>query len=246
MQIGSRQFSPGLWPTIVTLSLLPLLVYLGFWQLDRAEQKSNLLEQKLERSNNESITSLVSGIDLDSLLWRKAVLSGEFKHSPVFLLDNQVLKNEVGYFVYSPFELSNGNIVLVNRGWTKAGLTRDVIPVIPVSQGIVEITGIIAAAPFSGIVLAEKTDEDLGNGLYRLQRVDLEKLNAKYELKLLSPIIRLDPDSEGGFVRDWRKPGSGKEKNLGYAFQWFAMASALLIIFLAVNLKKTVEDIDGS
>jgi surfeit locus 1 family protein len=95
-------------------------------------------------------------------------------------------------------------------------------------------------------VLAEKTDEDLGNGLYRLQRVDLEKLNAKYELKLLSPIIRLDPDSEGGFVRDWRKPGSGKEKNLGYAFQWFAMASALLIIFLAVNLKKTVEDIDGS
>ena len=64
--------------------------------------------------------------------------------------------------------------------------------------------------------------------------------------KLLPHIIKLEPESEGGFNRDWREPGSGKEKNLGYAFQWFAMASALLIIFLAVNLKKTVEDIDGS
>ena len=246
MQIGSRQFSPGLWPTIVTLSLLPLLVYLGLWQLDRAEQKSNLLEQKLQRSYEAPITSLLQGMDSDSLLWRKAVLSGEFKHSPVFLLDNQVLKNEVGYFVYSLFEIKNGNIVLVNRGWTKAGLTRDVIPVITVPQYITEITGIIAAAPFSGIALAENTDENLGNGLYRLQHIDPEKLNAKYELKLLPHIIKLEPESKGGFVRDWRLPGSGKEKNLGYAFQWFAMASALLIIFLAVNLKKTVEDIDGS
>jgi len=228
MQIGNRQFSPGLWPTIVTLILLPVLIYLGLWQLDRAEQKSSLLEQKLERSNDEAISTLLPGMESASLLWRKAVLQGGFRQSPIFLLDNQVLKNEVGYFVYATFELNNGNSVLVNRGWIKAGVTRDVIPAIPLPQDIAEITGVIAAAPFSGIVLAENTDEDLGNGLYRLQHIDLKKLNANYGLKLLPHIIRLEPESAGGFTRDWRKPGSGKEKNLGYAFQWFAMALALV------------------
>lgn len=246
MQIGNRRFSPGLWPTIVTLSLLPLLIYLGLWQLDRAEQKSNLLEQKLQRSNDEPITTLLPGMDSGSLLWRKAVLRGVFRHSPVFLLDNQVLKNEVGYFVYSPFELNNGNIVLVNRGWIKAGVTRDLIPDIPVPHDVSEITGVIKEAPFTGIALAQNTDEDLGKGVYRLQHIELEKLVKNYGLTLLPHVIRLEPESKGGFMRDWRKPGSGKEKNLGYAFQWFAMASALLIIFLVVNLKKTTEDIDGS
>jgi surfeit locus 1 family protein len=244
MQIGNRQFSPGLWPTLITLILLPTLVYLGLWQLDRAEQKSSLLEQKLQRSQHESVTSLVPEMETNSLLWRKAVLSGEFRQSPVFLLDNQVLKSQLGYFVYSPFELHNGNNVLVNRGWVKAGATRDAIPVIQVPQGEMQIKGIIGAAPFTGLLLAENTDEDLGNGLYRLQHISPEKLLADYGLKLLPQIIRLEPESEGGFTRDWPSPASGKEKNLGYAFQWFAMASALLIIFLIVNLKNIRDSED--
>ena len=34
------KFRPGLWPTVATLILLALFVRLGFWQLDRADQKA--------------------------------------------------------------------------------------------------------------------------------------------------------------------------------------------------------------
>ena len=34
-----RRFRPGLLPTLVVLTLLPLLLGLGFWQLQRAEDK---------------------------------------------------------------------------------------------------------------------------------------------------------------------------------------------------------------
>jgi surfeit locus 1 family protein len=241
MLIGNKQFSPGLWPTIITMSLLPLLLSLGFWQLDRAEQKSSLLEQNLQRSNEIPVKRLEPDMDINSLIWRKTVLTGRFRHSPVFLLDNQVLKGQTGYLVYSLFDLQNKHTVLVNRGWIKARATRDDIPLVDTPQESLEITGTIKTSPATGILLAENTDEDLGQELYRLQNISPEKLVSHYKVTILPYIVRLDMNSAAGYIRDWRQPGSGREKHLGYAFQWFAMASALLIIFLAVNLKKNVD-----
>lgn len=37
-------FAPGRVPTVVVLALLPVLVFLGVWQLGRAEQKRTLLD----------------------------------------------------------------------------------------------------------------------------------------------------------------------------------------------------------
>ena len=31
-------------------------------------------------------------------------------------------------------------------------------------------------------------------------------------------------ERDDGLVRDWPDPGSGVEKHLGYAFQWYALA----------------------
>lgn len=37
---------------------------------------------------------------------------------------------------------------------------------------------------------------------------------------------------------NWRAAASGPEKHFGYAFQWFAMAAALTVIFVVVNLSR--------
>ena len=42
-------FRPGIAPTLTVLALLPLLLFLGFWQLGRAEQKRVLLDNYAER-----------------------------------------------------------------------------------------------------------------------------------------------------------------------------------------------------
>ena len=38
-------FRPGLLPTLLVLAMLPVLVWLGFWQLERGEHKRELLER---------------------------------------------------------------------------------------------------------------------------------------------------------------------------------------------------------
>jgi surfeit locus 1 family protein len=45
MRIGHREFSPRPIPTVATVVLLPILISLGFWQLDRAAQKRQMLQQ---------------------------------------------------------------------------------------------------------------------------------------------------------------------------------------------------------
>ncbi|WP_277302707.1 SURF1 family cytochrome oxidase biogenesis protein, partial [Pseudomonas viridiflava] len=44
-----KRFAPGLWPTLIVLLLLPVLISLGFWQLERGEQKRSMLSQYNER-----------------------------------------------------------------------------------------------------------------------------------------------------------------------------------------------------
>ena len=41
---------------------------------------------------------------------------------------------------------------------------------------------------------------------------------------------------------NWRPAASGPEKHYGYAFQWFAMATALTAIFVVVNLSRNETD----
>ena len=76
------------------------------------------------------------------------------------------------------------------------------------------------------------------NGFIRLQYLDLGKLGKSIGAPLLPYVVRLEGDNEEGFLRDWQTPGFGKEKHLGYAFQWFAMSVALIIIYIVVNLRK--------
>jgi surfeit locus 1 family protein len=58
-------------------------------------------------------------------------------------------------------------------------------------------------------------------------------------MKLLPFIVLLDKTKSGKLVQDWKIVVSPPEKNISYAVQWFALALALLIIYIVVNSKKT-------
>jgi surfeit locus 1 family protein len=53
--------------------------------------------------------------------------------------------------------------------------------------------------------------------------------------------VYLDADEPDGFLRDWRPQLLSPEKHLGYAMQWFAMALALVVIYVVVNLRRPEE-----
>ena len=245
MRIGSVNFSPRPWSCIATGVFLLLFARLGVWQLDRAEMKAGLLDEIQSRQSMEEITSLELDLDDEGLAWRRARLSGVFQAAPLVLLDNRVRGGIPGYFVYSVFRATGGNNILVNRGWVQAMPRRDELPEIMTPAEPMEIHGSLKLPPRTGKLLADNTDEVLHDRFIRLQFLDLDHVNRNYDLDVVPMVLRLDEGVSASFETGWASPATGREKHLGYAFQWFAMATALAVIFVVLNSKRTGKNDAG-
>lgn len=241
MRLGAFQFRPGLIPTLATLALFPVLLSLGFWQLDRAEQREQLLVRFDERLQWPPLDLNRDRLEPGESLFRPAEVEGRYLPERQFLLDNQTHQRTVGYHVLTPLRLDGEErAVLVDRGWVPAGDSRDRLPEIPLETEAARIRGHLDQGPATGLRLGGMADGERGWPL-RIQYIDYRELEERLGMPLLPVVLRLDPDAGDGFVREWRPAhpdGYGPERNRAYAVQWFALAGALVIIYLAVNLKR--------
>ena len=53
--------------------------------------------------------------------------------------------------------------------------------------------------------------------------------------RVLAGLFLLDPAEPAGFTREWGDSGLPRERHYGYAFQWYALAVAAIVIFVLVN-----------
>ena len=227
---------------MLALGFFALFLALGFWQLERAEYKRALYQvfqdkQSMAPRPLAEILALPAG---EAPLWRPVEATGRFYSDERILLDNQVMRGRPGYFLYMPFQpLDSARLVLVNRGWLPAGPDRNRPPRIETPPGQVFIRGVTKAPPRTGLVLKALPPERLADNSARAQRLDIKELEAFTGRQLAPFVVRLAPESEHGFSRDWRPPGTGEQRHKGYAFQWFAFATTLALVYLLLNIKKT-------
>lgn len=232
-----RRFRPPLLPTLAAALFLVLLTSLGFWQLDRARQKQ-ALQQHYEDRGRAPVVDLATAARRDEgeMHWRRVRLEGRYDPVRHFLLDNQVYRGRAGYLVYTPFLLAGEGVrVLVNRGWVAAGPDRSQGPGIRTPQGETELRGVAKPVPRTP-VLSETPPEALGQDLVRVQAILPAQIAGRENWTLLPYEVRLETPASG-FVRDWPAPGTGRERHLGYAFQWFALAALLVVIYVVLVVR---------
>ncbi|MFM7173409.1 MAG: SURF1 family protein [Caldilinea sp.] len=116
LKLFSRQWI--LW-TVVVVLLMALFVRLGFWQLDRLEQKraynTTLSTRWHQEPFNLSQESLPAA--LESLEYRRVTATGTFDYAHQIVLKSQVYRDAVGIVLVTPFVLAENRAVLVARGW---------------------------------------------------------------------------------------------------------------------------------
>ncbi len=241
MRLGSFDFSPGLIPTLAMLVAFPVLLSLGFWQLDRAEHREQVLRALDARGESPVLDLNAQSPDADDAWYRDALAHGRYDTARQFLLDNQTHQGEAGYHVLTPLRLNGRDAaVLVDRGWISAGGSRAELPSLPLTGDVREVRGHLDQGPTTGIRLGGMADGEQGWPL-RLQYIEYEELEQRLGYELLPMVLRLDPEADDGYVRQWRPEhalGYGPERNRGYAVQWFGLAATLLIIYFVVNLKR--------
>ena len=113
-------------PTIIYLCLVSVLMYLGFWQLDRSDQKRAFLEQQKQALSSTTLQMPdVIASQVTDLKYRQLEITGRYDTAHQFLIDNQISDGKAGYFVLTPLILSGeAGAILVNRGWIPLNLDR--------------------------------------------------------------------------------------------------------------------------
>ena len=94
-----RRFRPAILPTLLTLILLPVFIRLGFWQLDRAEQKEAIELRLQQRAQQPSFLLEQVVQDLSGFEYRPVYVSGFYDHEHQILVDNCVYQGQAGYHV---------------------------------------------------------------------------------------------------------------------------------------------------
>lgn len=244
-ELTRLHFKPSLLPTLAALAVFLLFLRLGFWQLERADEKL-ALETAYRNNVNADPVDLLQATQrrgqADWMHWRRCRVNGVYDPQAVLLLDNQVYRGTVGYQVFTRFVLEDDVSVLVDRGWVAAPDSRNTAPRLPVPQGPVILEGVAKPVPVAGIKLGQNVPEQLTGNLARVQRIELAQIAAQNDWELLPYVLRLDPDATGALTWNGTEPGFNRERHLGYAFQWFALAVALAVIYLVVNVKREVRD----
>ncbi|MFJ3486703.1 SURF1 family protein [Pseudomonas sp. NPDC090202] len=224
----NRRFRPGIVPTLVVLALLPVLVSLGFWQLGRGEEKRVMLATWAERRAAPPMSAELLPSTVDPA-YRRVQLRGSFDAEHSLLLDNSTREGKVGVELIQPFhDQASGLWLLINRGWLPWP-DRRTPPVFDTPAQPLNLDAWVYVAP--GATFQLHPDAQSGTWPKLVTAVDPVKVWPELNREGFAHELRLEP-GPAAYGTDWPVVAMGPEKHLGYAVQWFAMATALVGLYL--------------
>lgn len=241
LRLGSRVFEPRALTTLLALLGVTALVSLGRWQLHRADEKRALYA--LFDSGADATRSIDAATPRLSR-YQHVEAVGTYDSSRQILIDNMSnAKGQAGYFVITPFALRNGGWLLVNRGWVPVGASRAEKPRVGVSGEEREIKGRVDDLPRAGLRLGDRTSlappyPVVGNFP---THAELTTLLGGLSWSRAAEVVLLDATEPDGYLREWQPPGFPPVRHVAYAVQWFALAIALVVIYVVTNVRRPGE-----
>lgn len=234
MRLGAYQFRPTLVPTLAMIVMIALTLFLANWQLDRADQMRALQARYDRMQQDPAVTLRGKQVDSSGQLYQKVALRGRFDFFHEIYIDNKLYRGRAGYYVITPFRDDNSsNYVLVNRGWLAAGSNRALAPVAVQVPGEVNIEGIVTS-PYSRYL--ELSAAAVQGRVW--ENLHFKRYATTLPYPVQAVLIQQINDTRDGLVRVWDRPDAGAAMHMGYAVQWFAIATAILIIYLVLNVKR--------
>ncbi len=115
--LSKLRFRPTLWPTLISVPAFLVLVGLCVWQVQRMYWKEALIAEREARVAAEPVALPAVGSDPAGLEYRRVRVEGTFQHDKELFLGARSMNGNAGYHVLTPFALSGGGSVLVDRGW---------------------------------------------------------------------------------------------------------------------------------
>lgn len=218
---------------IVVLGVL-FLIRLGFWQLERLEQRRAFNARvfaQIDRPVLDLNHDNFDPADLINMEYRKIVVSGEYDHDQEVLLRNQVWQNYPGYHILTPLKLNTKEAILVDRGWIPLDAAGRLSQFRELGTQVVRgwIRRPQSKPDFGGV-----PDPTLSPGETRLDAwniVNLERIQQQVSFSLLPVYVQQMPDPDWQRLPYRSQPvlQLSEGSHLGYALQFFSFAALLAL-----------------
>lgn len=237
MRRARLEFHPAGWATLATVAGVALTIALGFWQLGRADTKQALQSRIDAFAKQPPIVMGISELKPEAVSLRHVEARGRFDARHVIYIDNRHHKHQPGYYVYMPLKIAGGEkFVLVNRGWIAAGAERNRVPSVKTPEGDVVVRGTAVVPSDRFLELSGKVVE--GNVW---QNMVLARYRQATQLDVQPVVIQQTAppgNFDDGLIRDWPPVDLKRNTHLAYAVQWFALAAAIFITYLVINVRR--------
>jgi surfeit locus 1 family protein len=227
-------FRPGWLLTLFVAVFLPVFISLGVWQLNRAEQKTQL---QASIAAGRQVQLLTPGESPP--LYQHVQLTGRLDSRHLWLLDNRTHQGQAGYEVWVPLVTDDG-WYLASAGWVAAEASRLQLPRLDLPN--VRRPWLAQVRPLSQAVVLADSEPDR-HWPQVIQSIDPEVMAAQLGRPTALGLLQLSPGQAGVGPVIWTPIVMTAERHRGYAVQWFAMATALLLMYLYAGgrLAKTVQ-----
>ena len=225
--------SKRIFTTVLIIFAVLAMIFLGFWQLDRHSQKSDINERISARLDNEPLGL----VDIDKLKsyeiiemerdfeYRSIAVSGKYIQEDSVLIRNRTYNGVPGFWLLTPFQLLNNQIIVVNRGWLPISAEN----YIDLNTSALDLTGIFRKAELAKGL--QRSDASQGV-LKSLARPDLARYEDQLGYEIFPMYIQLSsqsPQQADGFPQVLDIPKFSEGQHLSYAVQWFIFASIAAI-----------------
>ena len=229
-------FRPTFWPTVFTVPAVLLMLGLGIWQVQRLQWKEALIAERTERLTAAPMALPGPDADIADAEYHHVGLSGQFLHDKEMLLGARSLNDNTGYHVVTPFQLADGRVILVDRGWIP--LDRKTADKRPEGNmtGPLMLDGIIRLQGKQTWFVPDNRP-DL-NFFFWVDLPAMAKLAGSPNTERRFFIEAGPAKNPGGFPIGGQTRITLPNDHLQYAITWFSLAVALMVIYVLYHRQK--------
>ena len=216
---------------------------LASWQIERRSEAVSKIERVAANYDLNPIAfDEVSPLDVDSIVsyeWRSVELSGRYLTGDVLLVRNRAIAGQPGFVQLVPFETSNGEIVVIERGWIPADSdlnpSREFFPS-ETDRTIIARVRLGEAIPNRNSPTGQLTSINLPE----ISELLSKEVETSFYLRMVT-----ESPAESSNPQPLSRPVLDEGNHLSYAVQWIIFAAmGFFALFWAIRQEQEFRRMD--
>ena len=224
-------------------SMVVLMVGLGFWQLDRLDQRKADNDQ-IRAASEAPSRPIEDLLDAPYALDHTAVtVTGVYRSDLSFLVANRTFDTQPGSWLATPVELEDGRLVVVSRGW----VPRSVVA----TEALTTIDAPVGSVAVSGRLFDSVDGGRIGEGraaLPEISRIELSVVSELLGTEVVERWVQLEVQDppRSDLPVPVPPPTLDDGPHLSYAFQWFFFSTSGALTYLFILRRRLRESPDDA